>query len=153
MSSGDEREENNIKEEQQLSERMLADLKHMMSESRAVAKDYKALLKNNKKLVKIIKAKERDNEDELIRAKAIALDDSDVESAIHKVDEMKKEERKEHILSKEEAQLLTKMLHELNDISEHEKNIAKTNDELNKLVKDTYAKDIEDYELEGRDIQ
>lgn len=148
----DEQEEANMQEEEKLSERMLSDLKIMLKESRILSKEYKDLFKRGRKLAKVIKVKERKNEDELRRMQTIEKDQDHVKDIRHEAAALKGEEKQERRLSAEEAGLLKDMLHELNDVSGHGKAIIKTNDEFHALIRDAYKKDLADYELEGKDI-
>ena len=153
MSEGDQKEAQNMQVETSLSEQMQKELKHLSSESKSVARQYKNLAKRNKKLLKLISTKEKENNEELKRETALHSEDIDVSEAMRKAQKLKGGERKEHALSKEEAGLLLKMLHELNKIAEQNKVIASKHTDLHKLIKETYSKDIEDFELEGKDMK
>lgn len=155
LDDGDKQEATNIQEEEAMSAKMYGELTRLSGEGKALRKEFKQLLKIGKKLRNIIAAKEKENKGRLEQIKRLQqqLTKESVKDIQAMTRRLQEEKRQESGLSKEEALVLKSMLDELKHTYQHGNDIIAADKKLYELIRDLYAKDLEDFQLEVAEIE
>ena len=155
LGDSDREEEKNIKQEESLSTKLYTRLTSLRTETDQLRKEFKHLLKTGKELRSIIRNKEKANRKELeqIGKLQAGLSQASVKNIEQGSGRLKREERQESRLSREEALVLQKMLNELHDTYKHGEGLIASDKELYDMIRELYDEALADYQLEVQDIE
>lgn len=151
MDDSDQQEISNIQEERTFVEHMESLVENLATESKNLSKEYKTLSKKSKDILKILKKKESKNQNEL-KAMLKFKNNNDVASMTKDANKLKSDEAEEKALSYKEAELLQQMLKDLQDAHNRAFQIMSTDRELHDLIRNTYQKDLDDFQLETSNL-